>query len=93
MSPQTSATAVFHAQTATGKLNAVITPDHTERMPGLHQPMRRPLRGDGAAVELARQADGELADVDHLLHFAQRLGGDLADLDGHQRREVVLVLR
>ncbi|COV15770.1 Uncharacterised protein [Mycobacterium tuberculosis] len=26
MSPQTSATAVFHAQTATGKLNAVITP-------------------------------------------------------------------
>ncbi|CFS23892.1 Uncharacterised protein [Mycobacterium tuberculosis] len=26
VSPQTSATAVFHAQTATGKLNAVITP-------------------------------------------------------------------
>ncbi len=52
----------------------------------------RALGGDGAAVELARQADGELADVDHLLHFAQRLGGDLADLDRHQRGQVVLVL-
>ena len=66
--------------------------DDAERMPRLHQPVARPLGGDGAAVQLPRQADGELADVDHLLHLAERLGGDLARLDGDQRREIGLVL-
>ncbi len=54
-------------------------------MPGLHHAMARALRGDGQAVELARQADGEVADVDHLLHFAKALGDDLAGLQRHQR--------
>ena len=61
-------------------------------MPGLHQPVPGTLGGDGLAVQLPRQADGELADVDHLLHLAEGLGGDLARLDGHQRGEIVLVL-
>ena len=65
---------------------------HAERMPGLDQPMPGALGSDGASVELAGQTDRETADVDHLLHFAQRLGGDLADLDRHQGGEVVLVL-
>ena len=59
--------------------------DDAERMPGLHQPVARPLGGDGLAVQLSGEADGELADVDHLLHLAERLGGDLARLDGDQR--------
>ena len=59
--------------------------DDAERMPGLHQPVAGPFGGDGPAVQLPRQADGELADVDHLLHLAERLGGDLAGLDRHQR--------
>ncbi len=66
--------------------------DDAERMPRLHQPVARPLGGDGLAVQLPGQADGELADVDHLLHLAERLGGDLARLDGDQRREIRLVL-
>ena len=72
-SPQTSASAAFHAHTATGKLNALMTPTTPERMPGLHHAVAGPLGGDGEAVELARQADGEVADVDHLLHLAQAL--------------------
>jgi hypothetical protein len=32
------------------------------------------LAGDGQAVQLARQADREVADVDHLLHLAEALG-------------------
>ena len=65
--------------------------DHPERMPRLHQPVAGPLGGDGAPVELAGQPHRELADVDHLLHLAAGLGGDLAGLDGDQLREIVLV--
>ena len=61
-------------------------------MPLLHHPVAGPLGGDRQAVELARQADGEVADVDHLLDLAQALGADLAGLDGDQRAEVGLVL-
>ncbi|MNT11442.1 hypothetical protein D3C72_1463240 [compost metagenome] len=39
---------------------------------------------DGQAVQLARQADGEVADVDHFLHFTQAFLGDLAGFDGNQ---------
>ena len=39
------------------------------------------LRRHRAPVQLARQADGEVADVDHLLHLAEGLGADLARLD------------
>jgi hypothetical protein len=48
------------------------------------------LGGDGAAEQLARLADREVADVDHLLDLAAALREDLADLDRHQRAEVVL---
>jgi hypothetical protein len=51
----------------------------------------RALGGHGAPVELARKADGEVADVDHLLHLTARFGGDLADLEADQGGEVVLV--
>ena len=92
VSPHTSAIAAFQDHTATGKLNAVIDADHAQRMPGLHQPVARPFGGDGAPVELARQPDREPADVDHLLHFAERLGDGFAGLDRHQRRQLGLVL-
>ena len=92
VSPQTSAIAVFHDHTATGKLNAEITPTtpsgcqvSISRWPG-------PLRRHRPAVQLARQPDRELADVDHLLDLAQRLGRDLARLEGDQFGQVRLVL-
>ena len=61
-----------------------------ERMPGLGHPVAGALRGDDEAVQLPRQADGEIADVDHLLHFAQALGHDLADLERHEGAESLL---
>ncbi len=67
-------------------------PDDAERVPGLHQAVAGPLRGHRAPEQLPRQPDGVVADVDHLLHLAARLGGDLADLDGDQRGQVVEVL-
>ena len=70
-SPQTAAIIAFHAHTATGKLKAVITPTDAERVPLLVHAMPGPLAVHGQAVELARQADREVGDVDHLLHFAQ----------------------
>ena len=45
-----------------------------ERMPLLVHAMAGPLAVHGEAVELAREADGEIGDVDHLLHFAQAFG-------------------
>ena len=91
-SPQTRATAVFHDQTAAGKLKALITPDDAERVPGLHQPVSGPLGRHGPAVQLPRQPHREVADVDHLLDLAAGLGRDLADLEADQRGQVVLVL-
>jgi hypothetical protein len=65
-------------------------PNDAQRMPGLHHPMVRALGGDGQTKELAREADRVVADVDHLLDFAQGLGRDLAGLEGDERAEVGL---
>ena len=43
-SPQTSASAAFHAHTATGKLKAVMTPTTPERVPRLHHAVARRAR-------------------------------------------------
>ena len=61
-------------------------------MPRLHQPVAGTFGGDRLAVQLTREPDGELADVDHLLHLAEGFRGDLPCLDGDQRGDVVLVL-
>ena len=73
-----------------GKLNAVMTP-HAPI--GCHASIMRcgALGGDREAVELSRKADGEIADVDHLLHFAETLGDDLADFDGDECAQGVLL--
>ena len=59
-------------------------------MPGFHHPVIGTLGRDGAAVELARQPDREVANIDHLLNFARALGHDLAGLERHQRPEIML---
>ena len=58
-----------------------------QRVPLLHHPMVWPLAGDGQAVELPRQADGEVADVDHLLDLAEALLEDLAAFERHEQCE------
>jgi hypothetical protein len=62
-----------------------------ERVPLLHHAMPGALGRDGQPVQLSRQADGEVADVDHLLHFAAALFQDLPALDRHQLTERLLV--
>src|SRR5690242_9282948 len=59
-------------------------------MPCLHHAVLGTLRRDGSPVELARQADGEIADVDHLLYLAETFGEDLARLDRDERAKVGL---
>ena len=60
-------------------------------MPRLGEPVTGALRGDRAAVELARQAHREVADVDHLLHLAEPLLRDLPHLERHERTKCVLL--
>src|SRR5262249_58400965 len=45
----------------------------------------------GAAVELPRQPDGKVANIDHLLDLAESFGHDLARLKRHEPAEVILV--
>ena len=52
--------------------------------------MPRSFAGDRQAVELARQADGEVAHVDHFLDLAFALGADLAGLERDQEPQVGL---
>ena len=59
-------------------------------MPGLHHAMISALGRHGQAMELAGEADREVADIDHLLHFALPFGEDLADLDGDEAPELGL---
>ena len=47
--------------------------------------------GDRQTVELTRQPDGEITDVDHLLDLAEPLREDLAGLDRDEHGQVVLV--
>ena len=60
-----------------------------ERVPGLHHAMIGAFGRDGETSELAREAGGEGADVDHLLHFAEAFGEDLAGFEGDEAAEGV----
>src|SRR5215472_10553406 len=59
-------------------------------MPLLHHAMARALGGDCQSVELSRDTDGEIADVDHLLDFAETLLDDLAGLQRDQFAQCLL---
>ncbi len=61
-------------------------------MPLLHQAMVRALGLNRQAVKHARLTDGEVADVDHLLHFAFAFGENLARLERDEFAEIVLLL-
>ncbi len=58
--------------------------DDAEGVPGLHHAMLGALGGDGEAGELAGEAGGEGADVDHLLNLAEAFGEDLSGFDGDE---------
>ncbi len=61
--------------------------DYAEWVPGLHHAVLGALGWDGEAADLAGEAGGERADVDHLLDFAEAFGEDLAGFDGDEAAE------
>src|SRR5205085_6914048 len=64
---------------------------HAERMPAFHHAMAGALRCDRQPVELAREAHGEIADVDDLLDLALAFTADLAGLDRYELAQLRLV--
>lgn len=58
--------------------------DGTERMPLFVHAVAGTLGVDREPIELARETDREVADIDHLLHLAVSLGADFAHLEGDQ---------
>ena len=65
--------------------------DDAERVPRLHHAVAGAFGGDGEAGELAGEAGGEGADVDHLLDFAEAFGEDFSGFDGDEAAEGVEV--
>ena len=59
-------------------------------MPLLGQPMIFAFGLDDQAVQLPRQPDGEIANVDHFLHFAKPFGWRLAHLKADKSAECIL---
>lgn len=95
VSPQIRATMAFQAQTAFGKLKAVITPmgsSGPQGVPLLVHAMAGPLAVHGQPEELAGHADRQVDHVEALLHLSQAFTQDLADLHRHQAKEILLVL-
>lgn len=66
--------------------------DWAEREPVFLHRVVLSFAGDGEAVELARDSDGEIADVDHLLDFAAAFFEDLAAFEADEGGEVFFVL-
>ena len=91
VSPQTKATAAFQAHTAAREVERGDDADDAQRVPRLHQAVARALGRHRAPIELARQPDREVADVDGLLHLAEGLRADLPGLDRDQLGDVRLV--
>ena len=61
-----------------------------KRMPLLHHAVAGPLTGDRETVELARETDCEVADVDHLLDLSEAFLDDLAAFQRYQTGEKLL---
>src|SRR5204863_6715636 len=59
-----------------------------KRMPLFEHSMLRSLGSDGQPVQLSRKADGEVAYINHLLHFALSFSKDFTSLQSHQSTEI-----
>ncbi len=64
--------------------------DNAERMPGFHHAMASAFGCDGETVELTRQTDCEIADVDHFLYFAEAFRRNLASFERNETAEIFL---
>src|SRR5258705_278444 len=59
-------------------------------MPLLHHPMLRPFRSNSQSIELARETDREIANIDHLLHLALPFCGDFPGFQCDERAQLAL---
>src|SRR5205085_2808129 len=66
--------------------------DGAERMPLLEHAVIGPLAGNRQAVKLPREADGEVAHVDHLLDFAETFALDLSTFQRDEHSQIVFRL-
>ena len=57
-------------------------------MPGFHHPVAGAFCRNCQTVELAGKTNGEIADIDHFLHFAQTFRGDLAGFNRDEFAEI-----
>ena len=74
-----------------GKIEGGNHADHAQGMPSFHHTVLGSLGGNCISVQLPRQAQGEVTNINHFLHFAQALGQDLADLDGDKTAKIRFV--
>ncbi len=88
VSPAISASMAFQAQTATGKLNAVMTPIRAKRMVLFEHAMPRPFAVHGKSVEHSRLADCKIANIDQFLDFAFPLGQYFPHFQGDEGARV-----
>src|SRR5438105_8872744 len=58
-------------------------------MPLLHQTVTRPFRLNRQAIKHSRLTDREIADVDHLLHFAFAFGDNFSGLERNELTKLV----
>ena len=72
------------------KIESADHGNDTERMPLLHQTVTGPFRLNRQAIKHARLTDSEIADVDHLLHFAFAFRDNFAGLERNELTEIVL---
>src|SRR5205823_8103694 len=70
------------------KMESVDYRDNTERMPLLHQTVTGPFRLNRQAIKHSRLTNSEVADVDHLLHFAFAFGNNFPSLERDELTEL-----
>ena len=88
---QTAASRAFHAHTATGKSNEVMTPMGPSGLPLFVEPMAWPLRRHRESVQLSGESNCEVGDIDHLLDLAKTLRECLACFQTDQSPKLCLV--
>jgi len=71
-----------------GEVEGSDDADGSERVPLFHEAVSGAFGLDGEAVELAGETDGEVADVDHFLHFPFPFGEDFAGLEADEFAEI-----
>jgi len=75
-----------------GEIECGNDADGSQWMPRLAHVMERALAHRGQAIELARKASGEIADINHFLDFAESFGNDFAGFERDQTAEFGLGL-